>query len=248
VKYDPSLLDSVLADIFDSGEDPEIVRKAVELLSDPRRLDEAAKRTHPPVGIRQFIEDSFFLNKKDTVWPKVLEELEEMNSGAYLEVVLTGSIGSAKTTAALYSQAYQLYLLSTLKNPHREYDLDPSSEIEIIFQSLNESLAKSVDYARFRDMIKGSPYFLQHFPFDRGLESEMRFPNRVIVKPIGGQAAASIGQNVIGGVLDEANFGSIVEKSKLAADGGEVDPTYGTNLARCLATAPVRLPPFLRSS
>jgi hypothetical protein len=32
------------------------------------------------------------------------------------------------------------------------------------------------------------------------------------------------------------------------AQGGEVDPTYGTNLARCLATAPVRLPPFLRSS
>jgi hypothetical protein len=28
----------------------------------------------------------------------------------------------------------------------------------------------------------------------------------------------------------------------------EVDPTYGTTLARCLATAPVRLPPFLRSS
>jgi hypothetical protein len=28
----------------------------------------------------------------------------------------------------------------------------------------------------------------------------------------------------------------------------EVDPTYGTNLARCLATAPVRLPSFLLSS
>jgi hypothetical protein len=28
----------------------------------------------------------------------------------------------------------------------------------------------------------------------------------------------------------------------------EVDPTYGTSLARCLATAPVRLPSFLLSS
>jgi hypothetical protein len=223
-QIDQALLDSILTEIFDAGvEDPDIVYEAVRLLSDKAAFGEAAKRTHQPVRVRQFIEDPFYLNKKGTVWPRVMDELEEINNGEYLEVILTGGIGAAKTTAALYSQAYQLYLLSTLKNPHKEFELDPSSEIEIIFQSLNTALAKSVDYARFRDIIKGSVYFTRHFPFDTGLESEMRFPNRIIVKPVSGQAAAAIGQNVIGGVLDEANYGAVIEKSRLAPDGGAYD-------------------------
>ena len=63
-----------------------------------------------------------------------------------------------------------------LADPHVLFDLDPSSEILIVFQSINKNLAQDVDYKRFRDMIVSSPYFNNVYPFDSGRESDMRFP------------------------------------------------------------------------
>lgn len=182
-----------------------------------------AKFKYPPVGPREFIESKAYMDKAGVLWPRVMDEFEEMNSGKYTESVLTGGIGVAKTTIALYSQAYQLYQLSCLRNPHEEFDLDPSSEIVVIFQSLNEKLAKDVDYARFRDMLANAPYFRRQFPFDRSRESEMRFPNRIVVKPVSGQDTGAIGQNVIGGIIDEINFMAVVENSKVNKDGATYD-------------------------
>jgi len=84
-------------------------------------------------------------------------------------------------------------------------------------------LAKSVDYARFRDLIQRSPYFTDKFTFDRDIESELRFPNRIVIKPVSGSDTAAIGQNVIGGVIDEMNFMAVTDNSKIAGDGGTYD-------------------------
>ena len=181
------------------------------------------KFKHRPVPIREFIESKSFMNKAGVIWPEVMLALEAINDGSRTECVLTGAIGVAKSTIALYTQAYQLYTLSCLRRPHEEFDLDPSSEITIVFQSLNEKLAKAVDYARFRDMISKAPYFKQHFRFDTGIESEMRFPNRIIVKPVSGQDTAALGQNVIGALIDEVNFMSVVQDSKVNHDGAVYD-------------------------
>ena len=118
------------------------------------------------------------------LWPRVVECGLEINNGRYVECVLTGGIGVAKTTLAIYTQAYQLYALSCLADPHGLFDLDPSSEITIVFQSINRNLAMDVDYRRFRDMVEGSPYFARYFPFDTDRQAEMRFPSNVVVKPI----------------------------------------------------------------
>jgi hypothetical protein len=177
-----------------------------------------------PVGVREFITSKQFMDKEKEVYPPVLDEIEKMNSGAYYEAVLTGGIGSGKTTAALYTNAYQLYLLSCLYNPHSMYgDLDPASEILFVFQSITATLAAGVDYSRFRAMLETSPYFKEHFPFDRKLLSKMVFPNRIEVKPISGADTAAIGQNVMGGLIDELNYMSVVEKSTKNVDKGAYD-------------------------
>jgi hypothetical protein len=176
-----------------------------------------------PVGIREFVTSPSYLNKASEVYPVILEEAEELNSGKYVEAVLTGAIGSGKTTLALYTTAYQLYLLSCMRSPHRVFRLDPSSEILIIFQSITKQLAKGVDYQRFRSMVEESPYFKTKYPHDKTLQSELVFPNRVIVRPVSGSDTAAIGQNVIGGVIDELNYMAVVEKSKSSVDGGTYD-------------------------
>ena len=127
------------------------------------------------------------------------------------------------TTIAIYTQAFQTYLLSAASHPHKDLDLDPSSEILTVFQSLSKNLAADVDYRRFRDMIANAPYFAEYFPFNKDRESELSFPRRIIVKPVAGHDQAAIGQNVIGGILDEINFMAVVEKSKMTMDSSIYD-------------------------
>ncbi len=182
-----------------------------------------------PVPIRVFIEDEDYLGVKSVlnedgshagIWPAVMAEIEEINNGKYVEALLTGSIGSAKTTVAVYTQLYQLYLLSCLRDPHKELGLDRSGEILIIFQSINESKAREAGYDRFKTMVQSSPYFQQNFPFDKHIESKMVFPHRIEVKPVAGTETAAISQNVIGGLIDELNYMAVIEKSRKSVDGG----------------------------
>ena len=177
----------------------------------------------PIVGIREFLTSPQYLDAGDRLWPKVLDIAEEMNSGKYTEAVLTGGIGCAKTTLALYSQAYQLYVLSCYTDPHRPFDLDRTSEIEIIFQSLNRTLAADVDFDRFKAIIDEAPYFQTVFPYDQSIKTKLIFPKRIIVRPVTGESSGAIGQNVIGGIIDEINFMAQIEKSKKNPDGGIYD-------------------------
>lgn len=185
-------------------------------------LEEKQKYKWQPVSIEEFISSPSFMNKSEAVYPAVMRELIEINNGQYQELVATGGIGSAKTTVALYSTAYQTYLLSCLRNPHKMFGLDPSSEILMVFQSINKGIAQD-SFNRFRDMIEGSPYFVNNFMFDKDLTSRLVFPNRIEVRPISGQESGAIGQNVIGGLIDELNYMAVVEKSKQSVDKGTYD-------------------------
>jgi hypothetical protein len=176
-----------------------------------------------PVDMEEFLLGEEYMNAEAFLYPAVIDELIEMNAGGYTEVLLTGGIGSAKTTCALYTTAYQLYLLSCYKQPHRQFALDPHSEIMIVFQSITQAKAKAVGYDRFKSMIETSPYFRANFPHDPNMKSSLIFPNRIEVRPISGQQFASIGENVIGGLIDELNYMDVTEKSKRTIDGGTYD-------------------------
>lgn len=180
-----------------------------------------------PVGLEEFMFGSGYLARPvREIFPAVTEELIKINnpndyrlSNPYTEAVLTGGLGSAKTTTALYTQAYQLYLMSCFRDPHHTFGMDSTSEILIIFQSLTGGHAQSVDYSRFRAICEQSHYFRAIFPFDRNLKSHLKFPGRIEVKAIGSDSGA-IGQNVIGGLIDEINFMAITEGSKKSIDRG----------------------------
>lgn len=213
---DPSVRVEFFQDVLDD-------LSSIELSEEDKVLSAREQYKIRPVGIREFVCSKEYLDKEEEVFPEVLRELEQMNNGKYVEIVLTGGIGSGKTTAALYTNAYQLYLLSCLHDPHKLYGLDPSSEIILIFQSITAALAARVDFARFKNMIELSPYFREKFPFDKNLSSTLIFPHRIEIRPVSGADTAAIGQNVMGGLIDELNYMAIVEKSKLSIDKGTYD-------------------------
>jgi hypothetical protein len=174
-----------------------------------------------PVDPLEFLTSKKYLGLKEELYPKVGEEFVKMNGGAYVELVLTGAIGTAKTTLAIWTTAYQVYLLACLRNPQRTFGIERSSEILFIFQSLNATLAKQLNYDRFRSLIQTSPFFTEYFPFDTKINTECIFPNRIIVRPVSGQVTAAIGQNVYGGMMDEVNFMEVTDASAKSVDGGE---------------------------
>ncbi len=187
-----------------------------------------------PVDPLTFLTSPRYLNLADDLYPKVGQEFVEMNSGKYTELVLTGSIGCAKTTIALWTIAYQVYLLSAIRNPQKAYGQDKSTEILFVMQSLNATLAKDLNYGRFRTLVDSSPYFAEYFPCDPKINTECRFPNRIIVRPVSGQETAAIGQNVFGGMIDEVNFMEVTENSAKTVDSTEYNQAWAlyNSLAR----------------
>ena len=194
-----------------------------------RRLTMAAqeaikwKEGGPPVSFTDFATRDDLLGDQEPLWPVVMEAAEEINSGEYVEAVMTGGIGAAKTTLAIYTLAYQIYVLSRYRNPQAEFGIKNTDEIVFIMQSITGTQAREVGYDRLRSLIAQSPYFAREFPFAKERLTEMIFPQRIKVVPVTSSVTAAIGQNVIGGLLDELNFMSIVENSKVNKDGTTFD-------------------------
>lgn len=197
-----------------------LIRAAQHILS---HRESAAAYARLPVDIQTFIESREFLASGEAIYPAVMDVLREINSGHYNEAVLTGAIGTGKTTIALLTTAYQIHVLSCLHDPHAFFGLDPASEIVFAIQSLTGQVARDVAYRRLRNMVDRSPYFQRHFPCKANLKSELLFPCNVVVRPLSSRPTAAIGSNIIGGILDEVNYMEVVEESTRTPDGAVYD-------------------------
>ena len=174
-----------------------------------------------PVGVREFFESPQYMDASNVIYPAIMDELVEINSGKYEEVILTGGIGSGKTTSALYTMAFTLYYLSLYKNPQGEFDLDPASEIELVIQSATATLAKDVGFKRVKSLLSKSPYFKQYFAPDPHITTQLNFPKNIMLKFLTGKDTAALGQNVYTGIIDEVNHMEKVEKSVKATSADE---------------------------
>jgi len=105
-------------------------------------LVEPEKIDPKPVDIETFLTNDYYLGLEGQVYPEIMKIMIELNTGEYVECVLTGAIGVAKTTIAVWTTAYQLYLLSLLDSPQKTYGLDHSSEIEFIFSITQPRVGK----------------------------------------------------------------------------------------------------------
>ncbi len=177
-----------------------------------------------PVPVREFLFDCAYMRALDEagntfLWPACVQAVEdicdpEKKKSSYVEALLTGGIGVGKSTIGLYAHAYMLYELLCQKNPHGVYGLDPASEIVVVFQGPTKEMAKDVDFDRFREMLDRAPIFSDvSFKYNRDVKSRLEFPKRIVVKPIAGLDTSALGQNVIGGQLEELAAMAYVEKS-----------------------------------
>lgn len=197
-----------------------------------QQTNELLNFKHTPVSIETFLTDSFFLGNitKDS-WPKAIDSVIEIVEGKYTEVILTGSTGRSKNTRANWILAYNLYYLSCLNNPAEYCGLLNASKIVMMLMNRTNTSSKDVTFAKFKSLVMAMPYFKQEFPYKRDVITKLIFPNDIEVGfTVASPDNEALGQDFIGGVLDEMNFMEITDKSK-KADGKTYDQardTYNT--------------------
>lgn len=156
-----------------------------------------------PVSIRRFVTDPYYLGNtygNDQLYPYWLEKLEELYptpihvSSAI--VVLTGAIGTGKSTFSKIAALYTLHKLDCVKDLWKSLGVARGKLIKFSFQHRNMELA-SADFVDSINMIRdNSPYFSGDFKLDE----------YITFSPEGERSNKTIGSDVIFYILSELNF------------------------------------------
>lgn len=156
-----------------------------------------------PVSIRRFCTDPYYLGKtygNNQLYPYWLELLERLFPDpitvSSAVVILTGAIGSGKSTFSKIAALYTMHKLDCVHDVHRALNVARGKLIKFSFQHRTADLAQS-DFIQSIDMIReASPYFMQDFTLDEELTMAAE----------GERANKTIGSDVIFYVLSELNF------------------------------------------
>lgn len=128
------------------------------------------------------------------------------------EVILTGGLGTGKTTIANIILLRRIYELSCYNNIPALFNLMASSKIMLAYFNINLSQALLTGFGQLKEMIDNCPYFQEYFQRNRRKESEIVWPQSNMMVRFASGTQHTIGTNLIGSILDEANFFSKTEK------------------------------------
>lgn len=178
-----------------------------------------------PVTIQEFLESNEFLNGVCEVWDKLKPDVYKMNPDIFLgqpqmnEIILAGATGWGKTEAAQITQLYQLYLFTCFDTPQLLYGLNKQTQIVFAFQSVEEGVTRRAIFTPFRQKFEDMMYVKKWVKYNRNLDTRLEIEGNLIVVPALARLQKTIGQAIASSIIDEANFMSIIEESKLATPG-----------------------------
>lgn len=200
----PSPKEVELAQLLTDAE----VTSAEDLLSlltstDPSR----AKQVRDIVSVEEWVSTEYYIGDEEkTLWKFWRDVIVEFCSTSKNELILTGSIRSGKSTAALLVTMRKLYELSCYHPIPSYFGLSPSSLILFMYLSISMTQAMMLGLGRLKRMIDRVPYFREHFPRDRTVESQIKFHDPTL-RCIGGSELGHFrGTDLFALVFDEANF------------------------------------------
>jgi len=213
--YDINLYDNFLA--MDEEEQEQVIQIVSDLMTQGssgslKSIWQQDFIKVPPTP-QEFLEDEYFVGRTARslypVWKKeLLYVLEPRND--IREWIISGSIGSGKSFAATYAQAYKLAVLSCLRSPQKYYGLAEGTSL--IFSVFNLTIDKTelTLYQDLKNLLNSSPFFRETFPLktvygSKGEEKEVQMPKGVHLIP-GSKAVHAMSTNVFSCILDEMNF------------------------------------------
>lgn len=161
-----------------------------------------------PVSIQEFVESEEYLGKcvsnLQPVWKKELCEVFAPSS-TITTLIFTGAIGTGKTTVASIAMLYKIYRLTCLRSPHEFFGLLPGKKI--VFGCFNITLNKAdTGYDLVKYYVDTSPYFQKVCPRKQRPDEPIFWPSKNIVYEIGSLSTHALGDDMLGFMMDEANF------------------------------------------
>lgn len=197
------------------------ISKLVKLLTGDSKIAQIAnvvdkisvkesEQLRPIVPIEQWVHDDYYIGRDGNenlypFWKDLLCDIFGNGKQNYTTVVLTGGIGTGKSTCGLYILIRKLYELSCYKNIAGLFGMMSNSFTAFLYFSLTKYQAERTGFGQMRSIIDGIPYFNELFCRNKYRNSTLDFPENVRLF-YGSSTADMIGMNVIASILDEANF------------------------------------------
>lgn len=122
------------------------------------------------------------------------------------QILIDGSIGGGKTTFANLCMMRKLYELSCYENMQALFNLMLSSKIAFTYFNITKDQAEETGFGQLREMIDSSPYFQENFRRNQKTDSVIEWPSEKLSVGFGSGTSSMIGGNLLGSILDEANF------------------------------------------
>lgn len=199
------LLDNV-QDLF-TEEELEEIRKAY---SEMRSSGSAkAKLIRPIVPIREWINSSYYVGSDvENIYPYWKEKLIEIFEAEdrINQVIISGALGTGKSTMAVLIIIRIIYELSCYKHISALFNLFGVSRIAFAYLSVTKEQAQNTGFSLLVEWIDSIPYFKEMFKRKSGVDSMVIWPEERMIVTFGSVANHFIGMNLIGSILDEANF------------------------------------------
>ena len=167
----------------------------VDTLVAMKDSEKKAAKLREPVPIEEWLDSEYYVGPDAlSIYPYWKQHIINIfNSPVRInEVILTGGLGTGKTTIANIILLRKIYELSCYSNIPALFNLMASSKIMLAYFNLNLGQALLTGYGQLKEMI------------DR--------PQANMMVRFASGTQHTIGTNLIGSVLDEANFYSKSEK------------------------------------
>ena len=169
--------------------------------------------TEEPVDIITFISSPKFLGASTDngrgvypYWKNALKEIFDDNGK--IIIVLTGSIGTGKSTCAIYSLCYIQYRLMLLRDPYKFFGLNPGRKMTFGFFNLNKSLGDSAGFNKMMSILSASPWFqenaIRKTETKRGTQLEFSLIDYALASPYS-RGFGIVGADLASGVMDEVD-------------------------------------------
>ena len=197
------------------------VAKLIKLLTGDKKIDQIAnvidkvqikdsEQIREIVPVEEWVNEDYYIghegnSKLYPYWKDLICDIFGGGKQNYTTVVITGGIGTGKSTVGLYILLRKLYELSCYKNVAGLFGMMANSFTAFLYFSLTKYQAERTGYAQFRSIIDGIPYFNELFQRNKYRNSTLDFPENVRIF-YGSSTGDMIGMNVIASILDEANF------------------------------------------
>lgn len=204
-------------------------------------LDAKQLLNYHNLSIEEILDSEDILNAKKWLYPVHREDIikifEYKERYGIDTVICEEGIGSGKTVKNMVLIFLQLFKLITLPNPQEFYGLAPGTTMAFVLMSRNEKQARKVTFQKLLPLFNNkffNTYFRPSADYTEMenrliFPTELRFPKNILVFPGTGSSASTLGYDIFGASIDEANYLEYTVESKKAYGKGSYDAAEEMN-------------------